>query len=61
MGSFVINPINPSNPTNPKNLSREMRSLFHWDPINLSREMPPCGRGVSLHLKKQQSVGLNMV
>jgi len=25
------------------------------------REAPPCGRGVSLHLKKQQSVGLNMV
>jgi len=25
------------------------------------REMPPCGRGVSLHLKKQQSVGINMV
>jgi hypothetical protein len=29
------NSINPTNPTNPINLSRETRSLFHWDPTNL--------------------------
>jgi hypothetical protein len=29
------NPINPTNSINPINLSRETRSLFHWDPINL--------------------------
>jgi len=28
------NPTNPINPTNSINLSREMRSLFHWDSIN---------------------------
>ena len=35
--SNPINPTNPNNPTNPIdaiNLSREMRSLFHWDSIN---------------------------
>jgi len=32
---FSITPIKlkRNNPTNPINLSREMRSLFHWDPI----------------------------
>ena len=29
-----IDPKNSKNPTNPINLSREMRSLFHWDSIN---------------------------
>jgi len=28
------NKIDSTNPTNPINLSREMRSLFHWEPIN---------------------------
>jgi len=26
--------LSQSNPTNPSNLSREMQSLFHWDPTN---------------------------
>ena len=29
-----IDPKNSKNPTNPINLSREMRSLFHWDSTN---------------------------
>jgi hypothetical protein len=34
MTQLLNDSINVMNPINPINLSREMRSLFHWDPIN---------------------------